>query len=914
MKNIILCIIILTFTFACSDKKDIETAKDNISKNTTIESVVKAKSQKLTEGNKFFINGEIEKAIEYYKKDLTENRALAYYNMGVSYYILNDFENSEKYFQLALKENPDFEQAITNLAAAQLMLNKLDKAEETIKKLLPNTKSPKILINAANIFFKKGDTAKAYIYFKKAAEIAPNSNYVKFNLGNFYIGIGEFKKGITLLESLDYDTYASNFNLAKAYYQLKKYKTSIKYIKNALRKKETVDAYLILAKNYIALNDFILASEAYSQVVRLSPTLENQLKYAEYLFLSGDLILSERVLRKALKEFPKSIDIYELLYKILDFKGDRNSAQKIAENAYETVKSDRAFYLYAKDIMYFHKKTIGKLKQKIESKENSPYLNLARALYYIRLKNYEKAMQVCNKIDENKYNDTHIYKAFLYYKSGDYNSAEKHAVLTDKYNHSYLYMNFVIFWDKREHNKLKSLISEVKKLNSRNKYRPKISFGIKPLAYDLDFSYRFDGSISSFINILLLPQTIEPNEMISFMALGYKLINDNEELKALQELKKSIEFSKGIEFNNIGVNDFIKGNYKSALINFQKAEKKLKKNPFVYFNLGVTWLNLGNLKKAFEFFDKSVLFNRFMFPAYLGKASILEMYGKKEKAQFEYDNVLNNITIFKNSDKKIPPYFIYAKYLALYALGKQNLAFQEILDSDIKNEYIKGLTIILDYLINHDLNKINNLKNVKIFRNEMIVDLVNTLNNKIKNNHTSKDRVYNYMIKYAAMLNKHYVKTNENTNDVRLMNEIAMTDLVFQNDKKTLDMMKKITNKKFNYAGLYKTSFYYYLWKKDFINAEASAYSLRNLNEKDIYTNYYGLLLLLLNYNEKRLQKRVNKYIENYPVDSRGLVIDLLNSFKAHNIKRLYNDILSLEQLDPEYMKKVSIQINLEDL
>ena len=914
MKNIFVFIFILAFLFSCSDKEKIKTAKDNISKNTAIESIANVQNQKLSKGNKLFVNGKIEEAIEYYKQGLTKNRSIAYYNMGVSYYILEDYENSEKAFRLALKENPNFKQAKLNLSATLLMLNKLDEAESIIKEMLKNTKSPKILINAANIFFKKGDTAKAFLYFKKAAEIAPDSKYVKFGLGNFYIGIGKYREGINILEELKFNTYAYYFNLSKAYYELKNYKKSINYIKNAIKKKETVEAYLLLAKNYIAIKDYTLAAEAYGQIIKLNSALMYRIKYAEYLFLSGDLVLSEKVLRQALRTYPKSIEVYELLYKILDFKNDRLNALKVAQNAYNTIKTDRAFYLYAKDIMYFHKKKIRDLSKKINSKTDSPYLNLAKALYYIRKKDYNKSLEASEVLDDNRYNDAHIYKAFVYYKQGKYDLAEKHAKLTDKLNHSYLYLNFVLFWDKRKHDELKTLIMDLKKINSKNKYKPEISFNIKPLPYDLDFSYRFDGSISGFINILLMPQTIEPNEMISFMALGYKLINNNEELKALQELKKSIEFSDGIALNNSGVDDFVKGNYYSALKNFQNAELKLKKNPFVYYNLGVAWLNLGNLIKAYEYFDKSVLFNRFMFPAYLGKASILQMYGKNEKAQFEFDNIVNNLAIFKNSDLKIPPYFAYTKYLALYALGKPNLAIQELLSLNIKNEYLKGLAIILDYLIKNDLNKLNKLLSVKFFRNKLIVDLVNILHNNPSYNKNSKDRVYKYMTRYAAMLKGFNPEQDIKTNDIRLMNELAMSYLITQNADKALDLLKKMSKKQFNFDGLYKTSYYYYLWKRDFLNAEASSLTLKNLNVKDIYTSYYKLLFFLLNYNEKRLQKKVNKFIEDYPVDPRGLVIDLLNAFKSHNVKRMYNDILSLEQLDPNYMKKVSLQINLEDL
>ncbi|NPA44910.1 MAG: hypothetical protein GXO49_05190 [Chlorobi bacterium] len=146
------------------------------------------------------------------------------------------------------------------------------------------------------------------------------------------------------------------------------------------------------------------------------------------------------------------------------------------------------------------------------------------------------------------------------------------------------------------------------------------------------------------------------------------------------------------------------------------------------------------------------------------------------------------------------------------------------------------------------------------------------------------------------------------------MKDTILSYIVIKNKEQALNEMKKLTRKYFNYPGLYKASFYYFLWQKDFLNAEASFGSLSNLKKKDIFTDYYKLLYFLLNYNEKRLQKNINLYIENYPIDTRGLTIDLLNSFKENRIKKMYNDLLTLKQLDSNFIDKASLVIDIEDL
>jgi hypothetical protein len=431
----------------------------------------------------------------------------------------------------------------------------------------------------------------------------------------------------------------------------------------------------------------------------------------------------------------------------------------------------------------------------------------------------------------------------------------------------------------------------------------------------LDFSYQFKGDLDGFIRITMSPYAMNPDEMFTFLALGYKLLEENEKLKALIELKKSVVFSDGVETNNKAVSQFFKANYKESLKLFLKASKLIKKNPIILHNIGVVYMNLGDLDSAYKYFDMAVLFNRFMFPSYLGKAIIYDSYGQKEKSLLEYDNLLNNIKIFTQSDSLIPGFFIYSKYIALAGLGKYDKALSEILSQENQNVYLKAWADIIYYLKTNDIEKINNIKNLSFHRKNLIVKLVNILHKKDNNQLLDqKDRINNVLVNYANLYaNKTIIKFNT-MNDKYLMKDLVLSYIVVEDKDNALKELRQLTRKYFKYTGLYKSSFYYFLWQKDFINAEASYTSLARLDKKDIFIDYYKLLFFLLNYNEKRLHKQINAYIEKYPIDYRGLTIDLLNSFKSNRIKKMYNDLLSLRQLDPDFIKKTSLVINIEDL
>ena len=111
--RIIIVLSILIFTFGCSEKRTV--VQDNATANLNISSVVQTENTDIMAGNEKFTSGDFQAAIASYEKAMTTNKATAFYNIGVSYYLLNNTPLAELNFREAVKEDPDFSEAVINL-------------------------------------------------------------------------------------------------------------------------------------------------------------------------------------------------------------------------------------------------------------------------------------------------------------------------------------------------------------------------------------------------------------------------------------------------------------------------------------------------------------------------------------------------------------------------------------------------------------------------------------------------------------------------------------------------------------------------------------------------------------------------------------------------------------------------------
>jgi len=110
------------------------------------------------------MNGNFDKAIDYYNRALAENRAVAFYNLGIATYLLGKYTQSEEYFRKAIAENKNFRDAYINLAATLVKLKKIDEAVNLISLITPERTIEFQLY--AQIYTIAQDYPKAYYYYE----------------------------------------------------------------------------------------------------------------------------------------------------------------------------------------------------------------------------------------------------------------------------------------------------------------------------------------------------------------------------------------------------------------------------------------------------------------------------------------------------------------------------------------------------------------------------------------------------------------------------------------------------------------------------------------------------------------------------------------------------------------------------
>ncbi|MEF3254082.1 MAG: tetratricopeptide repeat protein, partial [Deferribacterales bacterium] len=268
MKRVIIAVFLSFFLIvSCSGKKDEPKVKDNITAKKPMAPIAEAQDIKIDEGNKYFLNGNFEKSIEYYSKALDENRSVAYYNIGVAYYLLGRYEESEKYFRQAIDVKNDLKDAYVNLAVTLLRQKKVGEAVEVISKIEPtNAKEYQIM---AEIYTIARDYPKAYYYFKKFSKSKDPLPSGFINYGIFLKAMGDNDKGdkilnetIKKLESSEFKDYEDFYQLAVGYFALKMYDKAILNAKYAINLKKTYEALEIMVKSYEAIGKYGLAALA----------------------------------------------------------------------------------------------------------------------------------------------------------------------------------------------------------------------------------------------------------------------------------------------------------------------------------------------------------------------------------------------------------------------------------------------------------------------------------------------------------------------------------------------------------------------------------------------------------------------------------------------------------------------------
>ena len=909
-KSLIFSVLLISLISGCSEKRKI--VNDNVTAPLTIESVAESKDLDISDGNTLFSTGDYKAAIKSYEKAIKENKATAFYNIGVSYYLLNNTPMAELNFREAVKADPNFDEAVMNLVAvlAEQGPAKAKEAEEYITRFINTNKSAKVFVEIANVYLNINDMAKAMYYYKKALEVDSKSPFVLENYANFLISIGEYQDGVNILESLPEKSFAVLYNLGNAFFGLGNKTSSYNYAENALYTSGATEV------GYDKLAQLFNKLKKYKEEVQTLRTLISGNSKRDYRIrlIKAYLSLSENT--KALDEINILLSIYPedeglnlLKYNILVYINPED-AGKFIKDTYNHFKTDKVLSYYTKHVCYF-KKSQDEVLPLIQNNRTNGWISLAKTVYALKKGNYKNAAEFIKNSSVENGHDFFAYNTFLSIKNREYAEAGVYAKNLDLLQYDTFWYKLVVAWNLGKPQELLALGEEYKNSSLITVRPPTFEFNIRPVLEDMSFTYAFDDKSIDVASMLAYPVFLKPDETAQYLITGMGALKERDRNNVTDKLE-------GIKINNAGIEAFYAFNFNKALTNFKEASIQLPNNSYAFYNLALTYFNLGDNINALETIKQAFVIDKNNGFVHLISGLVNSRIGNYPEAKKNFDQAkLYALRNMKNQNKHMEEN-IMLLYLSLLAINKDGMRKEaETLYPSHKNGYAATVALFMDYFENFDITKLKQLDDSPIFRASRAKKLLELRFLKSDDifDTDDADRYYTLAYKYIML---HRGAANEiKFNDRFDKDKVYLKDMVYSytytyNKDRGLKILQDLSNIDNRYIELYKVSLYYFTWIKDFVNAEASYGTLDRIGYNDQTTLYYMLLYFLSNFNENRLKTYMKMYQEAYENDYRSDVILALMNLYTKNVKSFEKIIKDLLQREPYLFDKMFIEVNFE--
>lgn len=908
---ILIIILCLSFSVvACDTKREI--AKDNVTADLPIESVATENNNKdITEGNALFAQGDYGQAIEFYRQAMMQNKATALYNIGVSYYLMNNIDQAELNFREAVEADPAFQEAVMNLVAVLAQQEKISEAEKYITRIIHTSKSARVYVDMANIALKQNETAKAAYYYSAARKIAPESPFVLSNYANSLISIGAYQDGIDILEQFNPKDFPINYNLANAYFLMKDNGGAYSYAREALYSPgATEEGYNKLAYLFSDLGYYGDEAKTLRIIISKNPTREYKIRLVTSYINSGayDEALDE--LSALLAEYPNDIPLNLLNYDILIFSGKIPEAGTFIRALYKRLPDDAVLYYYVKHLACFERK-IEEVRPLIFVPRDNGWLNLARTAYSLHKGDYVAAKNYLAKSPESAGHDYYTYKAFLAIKDKQFKDAEVFAAKMDSYRPDTFWYRLITAWNLSKGDDVMRLTDEYRNNPIVHIRSPYLRFNLKPRLADMSFTYRFDDKGVDVASMLAYPIFLEPDEIVQFLVMGRATLKDSEKAEATKKLE-------GMKRNNEGVDAFYAFDFDTALKKFNEASQYLAGNSYVAYNTGLALFNMGENAGALENFAKSVKLDPVPPQGQFGLGLINARLGNVPAANAAFDSAIKLAQSGFESGARNRADNIRLYYLGVLASQRVSKRNETAMAPKTDDAFVLNVGSIIDYFDgNYDTAMLEGLKDSPVFRAPLVRDLLLMWHSSPDTymNVESKDRYYTLAKQFIALARggKNAGVFNEQFAKDKVYLKDKVYGAVYLNDKNAgLRYLQTLSNIDYKYPELYKVSLYYFTWLRDFVNAEASYGSLDRINYRDQMTEFYMLLYFLTNYSEDRLASRLKIYEEEFGTDYRSNVITAAMNLNTKNLSGFQSIMSGLLKSDPYLFDKIFIEVDFD--
>jgi tetratricopeptide (TPR) repeat protein len=686
----------------------------------------------------YHLLSEYEKAMESFNKllYLEQNHINSIIYKGIIYCKLTDFNKGIEQFEKVLTIDKNNYIALMNKFLALKELKKFEDSLECLNKLIKiNDDNELVYINKGNILSILGKDEEAIKAFKLAIEKNQKSSQAFYNMGVCYLNINKINESNDCFDSA-----------------LKIKPDMIE----ALIGKSTIEKKKNNYKNSIEIYDKILKLYPYNDDIyyRKSNCLQKLREYKKAI----------NCLDKALKINPNNIEYLFQKGKFLDVLGEKNNAIIILDEIF----------------------LINNKSNNINNNFNNiiEECHLLKGQILLDLKENEKANKEFDEVIKINPNNskTYFWKGYINAKNqNDFNNAINNfskCILLDKKNSLALYNLGLILFNQKRYEESKSYFIKANEIDPKD---------IKSLLKIGEIFYvekKYDLSIQYFDKIL----KIEPNNELALVHKADTLLLKNNIQNALElyeEVVKKNEFNEEALIG-IGVCKYKMNKINDAILYFEKTLEINNENEMAMCNKAIALFKKGEKK-----YLKTLIKN---------KKNISEMidinYAKglilfSEKY---YDLAIENYEICLKKDKKNAD-IIYQEGLAFYENKKYDLAikaFDEALK--LRNNYpnaIHGKALVLEKLGNKK-DALNLYKKVSELKPDNALFLMNYCLALYENNYYEKckeilDKVEllyknQTQIDYLGEELINYIKNNierihSNLKNINKLNKLNKTNL-----------------------------------------------------------------------------------------------------------------------------------------
>jgi protein O-GlcNAc transferase len=373
------------------------------------------------EGVRFARLGNFEKADANFKEALTLfDNPNSYYFLGITSQKQNMTINAIKYYEKALRLNPKFSAAHSNLGGIYLDKKDYPKAISHLQNAASaDPANSYAYCSLGNAFNAKGEDKKAIKYWQKSIDVNPNVPEGYFNLGIYYSRNKYTNKAIGLLNialSLNPSMALIYKYLGHNYFKIGQYDKAVFHLEHFIKENSGDELdFAILGNCYLSLNRYNDSFINFNKSLKINPAFSQvQNDLGNYYFKIHELDKAIACYKKAIKQNSSNVDTYNNLGGTYLNKGEIAKALEIFNKAI-LLDPKNANSQYSLGLIY---DKLGKPKLAAESfakcykLDNS--FSMAQALRVFMLmqicdwKNYLKEKKELDKItskeirDENK--------------------------------------------------------------------------------------------------------------------------------------------------------------------------------------------------------------------------------------------------------------------------------------------------------------------------------------------------------------------------------------------------------------------------------------------------------------------------------------------------------------------------------